>query len=304
MSTQGRDTDRGPAPAWTAGTVARRLGVAQSTLRSWNRRYGLGPEGHQPGRYRHYTEADIAVLETMRKLVADGVPPSAAAASARVRRYERNGAGRGAAPRARRSVTGLETAALRLDAAAVMHSLEVSLASEGVLQTWRRLCRPVLMRFGRRVTDSGDCIDVVLMLSWAISTSLHRDRDPGPPAMDHSVLLACTAGEQHSLGLEVLRAALTEQGIPARMLGTSVPTPALSDAVARAHPAVVVLSSQTARTASSTALRRVRDGADCVIAAGPGWTSTRPPAGVVRGGTIEQVLDTARWAAELHAVRR
>ncbi len=37
------------APALTVAAVARRLGVAPATLRTWDRRYGLGPSEHTPG---------------------------------------------------------------------------------------------------------------------------------------------------------------------------------------------------------------------------------------------------------------
>jgi DNA-binding transcriptional MerR regulator len=44
----------------TAGAVARLLGVPASTLRSWHRRYGIGPTGHHAGRHRHnHTELDV-----------------------------------------------------------------------------------------------------------------------------------------------------------------------------------------------------------------------------------------------------
>jgi DNA-binding transcriptional MerR regulator len=63
----------------TAGVVAQRLGVAVSTLRTWDRRYGLGATGHQAGRHRRYTAADLLRLERMRRLTFEGVPPAVAA---------------------------------------------------------------------------------------------------------------------------------------------------------------------------------------------------------------------------------
>src|ERR687894_1436586 len=66
-------------PAWTAGAVARHLGVAPSTLRTWSRRYGLDPTRHDSGRHRRYEAGDIARLDAMRQLVAQGVAPAAAA---------------------------------------------------------------------------------------------------------------------------------------------------------------------------------------------------------------------------------
>ncbi|MGA8116713.1 MAG: MerR family transcriptional regulator, partial [Actinocatenispora sp.] len=65
------------------GDVARRLGVAVTTLRSWDRRYGLGPAGRTSGRHRRYTADDVARVELMHRLSADGVPPAEAARLAR-----------------------------------------------------------------------------------------------------------------------------------------------------------------------------------------------------------------------------
>lgn len=69
--------------ALTAGAVARRLGVAVTTLRTWHQRYGLGPSQHIPGQHRRYTSEDLSRLEVMRRLTAQGVSPAEAAAWAR-----------------------------------------------------------------------------------------------------------------------------------------------------------------------------------------------------------------------------
>lgn len=63
----------------TVAAVARTLGVAASTLRTWDRRYGLGPSAHQAGSHRRYTPEDVARLQTMRRLTLRGVAPADAA---------------------------------------------------------------------------------------------------------------------------------------------------------------------------------------------------------------------------------
>jgi DNA-binding transcriptional MerR regulator len=65
----------GLAPA----AVARRLGVAPATLRTWDRRYGLGPSSHVAGEHRRYTVEDVGRLLLMRELTLDGVGPADAA---------------------------------------------------------------------------------------------------------------------------------------------------------------------------------------------------------------------------------
>ncbi len=68
-----------PSPTLTVAAVARRLGVAPPTLRTWDRRYGLGPSAHTAGAHRRYSPADVARLMVMRRLTLEGVAPSDAA---------------------------------------------------------------------------------------------------------------------------------------------------------------------------------------------------------------------------------
>ncbi|MFJ5712591.1 MerR family transcriptional regulator [Streptomyces sp. NPDC093105] len=78
----------------TTGAVARRLGVSPTTVRSWDRRYGIGPAVRGDGRHRRWSPADVAMLEEMCRLTASGVPPAEAARAAREVRasMERDGA--------------------------------------------------------------------------------------------------------------------------------------------------------------------------------------------------------------------
>src|SRR6185295_18967017 len=64
----------------SAGAVARRLGVAVTTLRTWHQRYGLGPSRHVPGQHRRYTPEDLDRLQVMRRLIGQGIAPAEAAA--------------------------------------------------------------------------------------------------------------------------------------------------------------------------------------------------------------------------------
>jgi MerR family transcriptional regulator, light-induced transcriptional regulator len=261
----------------TAGAVARRLGVAPSTLRSWARRYGLGPADHRSGRYRRYSERDVAELEAMCRLVGQGVAPAAAAALARehtpgsTRIPEESDGGRRSGARV---VRGLVGAAQRLDADAVLATVSAHLAEYGVVATWQQVCRPVLAALDREVSETGGCIHAQLVVAWAVSTALRpisAAAEVSPVVGGAAVLLACTEGEQHTLALEALHAALAESHLPARMLGPSVPDVALAEACRRTRPDTAVLWAQTARTARPGALAQVGPAAGSVLAVGPGW---------------------------------
>ncbi|MBC9715842.1 MerR family transcriptional regulator [Streptomyces sp. TRM66268-LWL] len=88
MTSEADDQERGTQPgdasapgeaALTTGALARRLGVAPTTLRTWERRYGIGPSSREQGRHRRWRPADVARLEQMCRLTAQGIAPAEAA---------------------------------------------------------------------------------------------------------------------------------------------------------------------------------------------------------------------------------
>jgi MerR family transcriptional regulator, light-induced transcriptional regulator len=70
-------------PRLTVSGAARRLGVAPATLRTWDRRYGIGPSKHAHGHHRRYSAADMARLELMQHALVQGAAPAEAARYAR-----------------------------------------------------------------------------------------------------------------------------------------------------------------------------------------------------------------------------
>ncbi|MES4893319.1 MerR family transcriptional regulator [Streptomyces sp. NPDC096012] len=317
-----------PEPALTTGALARRLGVSPTTLRSWDRRYGIGP-ARAEGRHRRWTPQDVAALETMCRLTTAGVPPAEAARAAREGAWDEartgtagplpvpaaSGRDPAAGPRSRaggvlplgRAVRtecrGLARAAVRLDAPAVEKQLAAALAEYGVVTAWEEVMVPTLHAVGRKWASSGDrYVEVEHLLSWHVSTALRRHTPPaaavgGPPAPG-PVLLACVPGEQHTLPLEALNAALTELGVPARMFAAAVPADALVAAVRRLGPAAVVLWAQARATASPALARQVGDirwgvkGArtqPLVMLGGPGWAG-RAFTGTVRPTSLAEAL--------------
>jgi MerR family transcriptional regulator, light-induced transcriptional regulator len=78
---QRREAHEAPdaGPTLKVAAVARRLGVAPATLRTWARRYGVGPPAHTAGAHRQYTTEDLSRLLVMRRLTLEGVAPAEAA---------------------------------------------------------------------------------------------------------------------------------------------------------------------------------------------------------------------------------
>ncbi|WP_394814193.1 MerR family transcriptional regulator [Streptomyces dubilierae] len=404
----------------TTGEVARRLGVAPTTVRTWDRRYGLGPDAHTGGRHRRWTAVDVARLERMCALTATGIPPAEAARMVRedappdtgsapagraagaapgageagppdgaapemhpagppagavpdlapagpgpgpgpgavpdlapagpgpgpgpgaVPDPAPAGPGAGAGPRpgvgpgpgaapgagvspprstsvgtpapsstrtrtrprsragsglrlgdVRQECKGIARAALRLDAAALDGLLRSAIDEHGLVTAWTEVIMPTLQAVGRKWESSGEkYVEVEHFLSWHVSGALRRSTPVSAADRPGALtVLACVPGENHTLPLEVLAAALAERELPVRMFGGALPVESLVTAVRRTGPAAVALWAQSRGTASRPLAQHVAAmewgvrGArrkPVVLTIGPGWAGGRAVPGLPR----------------------
>ena len=302
------------AASLTVAAVARRLGVAPATLRTWARRYGLEPTGRSGGAHRRYTPEDIARLEHMRRLVISGVSPVEAARAAQSWDPQtvepsadvdpgRAGGGRviampGGAPSAR----GLARAAQSLDSQACTELITASIQRRGVVWTWDELVCPVLAGIGQQWVTNGTWIEVEHVLSDAVVGAMRTAASRLSPAARHirPVLLAAADREAHDLPLWATAAALAERGDPARMLGASLPPEALARAIERIGPAAVIIWSQSPATGRLEHFDKVPNlrPAVPIYVGGPGWPAELPR-GIERVHSLpEAVAGLARAAGE------
>lgn len=296
-----------PDAGLSAGEAARRIGVAVTTVRTWDRRYGLGPSYREPGRHRRYSEDDLARLELMRRLIVDGVAPAEAARIAKATRDPgaRVTAGApttaGAQPglpdqaagpasaHASGTARGLRRAALALDPADVDRLLNLALDG-GVVRAWTTVIAPALRDLGSQHSIAGRYIAAEHLLSGIVSAALARvQRPPTQPR----VLLACSPEEQHTLPLEALAAALAERGVASRLLGARVPANALREALARTDPAAALIWAQSPATADRDQIAvaaGARPRPALVAACGPGWDPGSLPSGIALLTSFRQAL--------------
>lgn len=318
----------------SVGSAAARLGVAPATVRSWERRYGLAPAGRSSGGHRRYTPADLAVLLRMQQLFDAGLSPAAAAREALAERdgrqpgneaselldsleqsssaqtaavvdrpHRRSGGPGGrvlAVPGASDQVRGLARAASRLDEDSIAGQLGDLLVHHGVKHTWDSVLRPVFRAVGNRWARSGDGIEVEHLLSEVSIEALRAYRAflPKPPAA-RPVLLASGSADLHTLPLHVLAAALTEQHLPARLMGGRMPGAAVAMATRRTGAAAVFLWRQLPVPANGEegdeddgelARLPLRRPVRAVVVGGPGWERHPLPKGVQQAHDLSSAI--------------
>ena len=259
----------------TVAAVARRIGVAPATLRTWDRRYGLGPSSHEAGEHRRYCPNDLAKLIMMRRLISTGVAPCDAAATAK--------AHKGSIPvvniiedfTVREDVVNsLHRASKSLDKNFVETLLRKDIADNGVIGSWTEVIVPLLFLVGDEWAATGTGIEVEHMLSEIIKMLLSEGvTDINEPINAHPVLLASVGEELHCLALHALAAALAEKGIESFFLGARTPLEAISGMVKRSAPPAVFLWAQLEQNSDPkffNELPVVRP-APRIIVGGPGW---------------------------------
>ncbi len=198
--------------AVSVGQAAARLGVAASTLRTWERRYGVVPSGRSAGGHRRYSQADLVVLDRLHQLTlagetparaalialreatrsgsadvgasgepsADGSAATADAGSSSMGTVIRGSSGPGgrvlAVPGANPRVRGLARAAGRLDVDAAVAIIESALGENGVAATYNELIRPVLVAAGEAWARTGSGVEIEHLFSEATIEALRSHR--------------------------------------------------------------------------------------------------------------------------------
>ena len=259
----------------SVAAVARRIGVAPATLRTWARRYGIGPSEHEAGSHRKYCPSDLAKLTVMRRLISSGVAPADAAEQAKTHDGEvvieeftslcRE---------CDETIDAIYNAADSLDSLFVETMLRNEISENGIISAWQEVFVPVLIQVGAAWEKSGKGVEVEHMLTEILKRVLREaSADIVVPLNTRPVLLASVGEELHSLALHALAAALAERGIESQFLGARTPVEALSSMVSRFAPPAVFLWAQLPVNGDPkfvTDLPVVRP-APRVIIGGPGW---------------------------------
>ena len=270
---------------WSVGRVADRLGIPTATLRTWDRRYGVGPSQRTAGGHRRYSEEDIRRVRVMSRFIDKGVPAQSAARVASAMDTTRlqietaedhpvNIAGD------RGRVAAITSAALALDPESLARLYQTTLRERDLVSAWTDVFAPAMREIGEQWGTGTLGVESEHLASEMLVTELRAVVSASRPQRVHSdVILASADEEQHYLPLLALQAELARQGLGVSYLGPRMPTHALSTVMRTRRPDRVFLWASLSRASNEPIWQtlNVIDHPMLLVIGGPGWPDTTPP---------------------------
>jgi len=314
MAVEGQES---PAPAddqvprYRVAAVARMARIPASTLRSWERRYGLPRPTRAASGQRLYSDEDVALIRFLDRRRIEGMPVSQAAGLLRstpavedhdparllarlvatLRAFDEAAADQAFA--AADALLGVEAVAANLVPAAIAAASAPASAPDA----------------GPAPARDATPVEVEHFASNVLRRHVLRLLDGLPPALGRPVLVGCGPDEQHELGALLLTLLLRVRGHRVVYLGARVPGPAMERAAAALDPAGVVVS-LTMPESLERALEWMRDSrrwsrhARASWWAGPAVANAPDLAARLPGGLLDGSVDQGAAAVDATLARR
>ncbi len=218
----------------TISQAAQLTGVAEHTLRAWERRYGVFQPSRTRGGYRDYGDESLHRIRAMTQLVSSGMSPREASLELRRQTSDETAREPNAAAELIESLT-------RLDATVAKRIIDEQFALrsyEAVVDDW---LMPTLVRVGEAwasgiISEAGEHLvaNVVMRRLAAAFDAV------GPNPATAPAIVGAPSAVTHELGLMAFAVALRRAGVATIYLGADVPASAWADAVATTGAAVSI----------------------------------------------------------------
>lgn len=231
-------------PRYRIHHVAQITGVHPSTLRAWERRYGLLRPRRTEAGHRLYSNEDLERVRRIARLAADGIPypripdllESDEAVESGAAGASRGEPLSGLLERARRHAGAFDTPALEGLYRRALGLLSVEEAFEHVFL-------PLLLELGERWHAGEEVIAEEHFLSMFVRRKALAYINSLPSRADRRPVVCATApGDAHEIGLLYFTLKLVGRGLPVTYVGTSVPPECLGRVVASTSAAAVCVS--------------------------------------------------------------
>jgi MerR family transcriptional regulator, light-induced transcriptional regulator len=235
-------------PLFTASEVEARTGVPATTLRQWERRYGVPNPERTPSGYRMYSAQDIICIEFMRTRIGEGVPVSRAAQlwnqqSSASSLTAVQSSGHPKAVPASQLVEQFIASTLEGDGVKAERVLAQAHAIMPVEDVVLEVIQPTLIEIGERWHRGEITIAHEHQATAFIKGRLAQLFEmAGSPRHGPTVVIACGPGEYHEIGALAIGIFLRRAGIRTHYLGANMPVVDLARFVREVRASAVLLS--------------------------------------------------------------
>lgn len=237
-------------PRYRIQAVAQMTDVPAPTLRAWERRYGIPRPQRTDSAYRLYSDQDIEHILRLRAYCDQGMAPSEAAAL--VARQE-DPQPTAASPEVSQLHLRLVDAIEAYDERRIQALLSQALLIGAATQVYDEVIGPAMREVGDRWHAGKLSVAQEHLATSHFGTAARALlRLTQPTAPNFRVLLACCAGERHSLPLYGAALRFASWGFYAIVLGADTPAETLTGALAGTQANLVGLS-LTAQLSASQA---------------------------------------------------
>jgi MerR family transcriptional regulator, light-induced transcriptional regulator len=231
-----------PEGKYTVNEVEERTGVPATTLRQWERRYGVPKPERSGSGYRLYSDADMHDIRSIKAHVDDGVPASRAAEM--VRRAPVT------APRGPRPIDGIRRDLVEALVALDEERAERLLAEAHSLHTVEDvvldLMHHTIVEIGTLWHDGTITTTTEHFASAYLQGRLRQIMTfTSPVRSGPSVIVACAPLDQHDIGAMMLALMLRRNGFQVYYIGANTPVEDLATMAKRLQPAAVMISASS-----------------------------------------------------------
>ena len=243
------------SPLYNIKAVVQKTAIQTSTLRAWERRYGIPNPGRSAHGHRLYSPRDLAIINWLRQRVEEGMSIGHAVSLLHQSSEE---------------TTPLEQPAANVDLEApidlnrlqqhLMHSLlqfdlrhahmvvNNACAIAPVEQVVMGLFQPTVAGIDQRWDEGiGTVAEEHFASNFIRQRLLGMFQIYAPLTLGPRVVCACPTEEQHELGLLMFALLLQQRGWEIIYLGQSTPLDGLLDCLARTRPDVLCMSASSAQ---------------------------------------------------------
>ncbi|MDP6969434.1 MAG: MerR family transcriptional regulator [Gammaproteobacteria bacterium] len=229
--------------------LAERTGVPPSTIRAWERRYGILQAQRTACGHRHYTDQDVTLIQRLQQRLARGATISKAIRELDTWQEDENRHQQqlqiNQDQQWQHLVMELLQAISRFDDQQLDRTYQQALSLYTVDIVTDKILRPTLLALGERWPSGATSIAEEHFFSTYLRNKIGARLHHSPPSTGPILVIACVPGEHHELGGLLFALSAQHAGYRVLLLGANLPCDQILPVVDKVQAAGVVLSVAT-----------------------------------------------------------